>query len=149
MSKILTEDLIDERLNDSGVEEPGTLDKHSIIDILQKHYDCKVITEDWPSYADHYFYTSTTCDSYEVFVSADHDKNPSLYDEVYYYENDWLSGLEDMLINGNDVYLDSTAFDSYEAEEELENAYDRYYNDKRQEVEDELIDEGYEKEEEE
>ena len=42
------------------------------------------------------------------------------------------------------VYLDSEAEDSYEFTEALEEAYEDYWNDKKEEVEDELIDEGYE-----
>ena len=45
---------------------------------------------------------------------------------------------------GNTVYVDNTAEDSYEYEDALEQAYDDYWNDKKQEVEDQLIEEGYE-----
>tara|TARA_B100000941_G_scaffold244045_1_gene188168 strand:+ start:71 stop:517 length:447 start_codon:yes stop_codon:yes gene_type:complete len=142
--KLLTEDLILEKLSDKGVEAPGNLDKVSIQDILQDHYDCKILTGDWPSYADHWFYVSTTADSYEVYVSASHDGNPSLYDEVYYYESGWLDELADMITYGNTVYVDAAAEDSYEFEEALETAYEDYWNDQKEEVENELIDEGYE-----
>ena len=146
--KLLTDDLIIEKLYDKGIKEPGNLDKDVMIDILTEHFDCEIKTGDWPSYADFFFYTSTTADSYDVYVAADHDKNPSLYDEVYYYESDWLSELPDQITSGNTVYLDSEAEDSYEFTEALEEAYEDYWNDKKQEVEDELIEEGYEYEEE-
>ena len=146
--KLLTDDLILERLNEKGIEEPGSLDAVTMVDILQEYYDCKILTGDWPSYADHWFYASTTADSYDVYVSASHDGNPDLYNEVYYYESGWLDELPDAITYGNTVYIDSTAEDSYEYTDALEKAYDDYWNDKKQEAEDELIDEGYEWEEE-
>ena len=145
--KLLTDDLILEKLNNKGIEDPGSLDAVAMVDILQDYYDCKIITGDWPSYADHWFYASTTADSYDVYVSASHDGNPDLYSEVYYYENDWLSELPDQITSGNTVYLSNEAEDSYQFTEALEEAYEDYWNDKKQEVEDELIDEGYEYEE--
>ena len=146
--KLLTDDLIIEKLNDKGIEEPGNLDKDVMIDILEEHFDCKMIFGDWPTFADFWFYTSKTADSYDVYVAANHDGNPNLYEEVYYYESGWLSELPDQIASGNTVYLDSEAEDSYEFTEALEEAYEDYWNDKKQEVEDELIDEGYEYEEE-
>ena len=143
-NKLLTEDLILEKLNEQGVEEPGNLDKVAMVDILQEHFDCKILTGDWPNYADFWFYTSTTADSYEVYIAADHDKNPNIYNEVYYYESDWLNELPEQITAGNTVYVDYAAEDSYEFEDALEQAYDDYWNDKKQEVEDELIEEGYE-----
>jgi len=146
--KLLTEDLILERLNESGVEDPGNLDKVAMVDVLEKHFDCKILTGDWPNYADFWFYTSTTADSYDVYIAADHDKNPDIYSGVYYYESDWLNELPEQLTMGNTVYVDNTAEDSYEYEDALEQAYDDYWNDKKQEVEDQLIEEGYEYEDE-
>tara|TARA_R100001163_G_C5042708_1_gene180534 strand:+ start:608 stop:1057 length:450 start_codon:yes stop_codon:yes gene_type:complete len=142
--KILTEDLILERLQEEGIQEPGELDKNEAKDVICKHYDCKIIDGDWPSWANWYFYTSTTCDSYEVFVAASHDGNPSLYDEVYYYESGWLDELGEQLRHGNTCYCDDTAIDSYEFEEVIEDLYETYWNDKKEEIEDQLIDEGYE-----
>jgi hypothetical protein len=143
---ILTEDIILDRLKEKGIEEPGYIDKSSIVDIITKHYGCTIKTGDWPSYADYWFYCSSTADSYEVYVAAGHDKNPDLYSEVYYYENGWLDELEERLVNGDTVYLDGTAEESYEYEEILEKVYEDYWNDKKEEVESELIDEGYEEE---
>ena len=146
--KLLTDDLILEELNEMGVQDPGTVDKETMVDILTEHYDCKIITGDWPSYADFWFYATTTADSYDVYVAADHDKNPCIYSEVYYYESDWLNELPEQITMGNTVYVDHTAEDTYEYTDALEEAYDDYWNDKKQEIEDKLIDQGYEWEEE-
>ena len=142
--KLLTDDLIIEELNEMGVQDPGTVDKETMVDILTEHFDCKILTGDWPNYADFWFYTSTTADSYEVYIAADHDKNPDIYSEVYYYESDWLNELPEQIKMGNTVYVDYTAEDSYEYTDALEEAYDDYWNDKKQEIEDKLIDQGYE-----
>ena len=142
--KLLTDDLIIEELNEMGVQDPGTVDKETMVDILTEHFDCKILTGDWPNYADFWFYTSTTADSYEVYIAADHDKNPDIYSEVYYYESDWLNELPEQITMGNTVYVDYTAEDSYEYTDALEEAYDDYWNDKKQEIEDKLIDQGYE-----
>ena len=54
--KLLTDDLIIEKLNDKGIEEPGNVDKDVMIDILEEHFDCKMVFGDWPTYADFWFY---------------------------------------------------------------------------------------------
>ncbi len=78
--------------------------------------------------------------------SYDHRETRPDGSVVYYYENGWLDELEEQLVNGNTVYLDGTAEESYEYEEILEQVYEDYWNDKKEEVESELIDEGYEEE---
>jgi hypothetical protein len=142
--KILTDDVILEIMFEKGIQEPGTIDKYEAREIICEHYDCKILDEDWPSYADWFFYTSTTCDDYEVFVAANHDGNPSLYDEVYYYESGWLDELGEQLRHGNTCYCDASAIDSYEFEEVIEDLYETYWNEMKEEVENELIEDGYE-----
>ena len=142
--KILTDDVILEIMFKKGIQEPGTIDKHEAREIICEHYDCKILDQDWPSYADWFFYTSTTCDDYEVFVAANHDGNPSLYDEVYYYETGWLDELGEQLRHGNTCYCDASAIDSYEFEEVIEDLYETYWNEMKEEIENELIEDGYE-----
>ena len=41
-------------------------------------------------HADIMFYTETTADGYEVWIATDDDRHPSINEDVYYYESDWL-----------------------------------------------------------
>ena len=54
--KILTDDVILEIMFEKGIQEPGTIDKHEAREIICEHYDCKILDQDWPSYADWFFY---------------------------------------------------------------------------------------------
>ena len=67
-------------------------------------------------------------------------------DDIYYYESDWLEKMQDYLTDGCTIYYQDFADRSYEFEEIIENVYVEYYNDKKQELEDKLIDDGYERE---
>jgi len=95
------------------------------------------------------FYTETTADGYEVWIATDNDRNPSVNEDIYYYDNDWLEKMPDAMIDGAYIYYDQLDDDDYAFQEVVEEVYDDYYNDKKKEIENELIEEGYEYEREE
>jgi hypothetical protein len=93
------------------------------------------------------FYTETTSDGYEVWVATDDDKRPSINEDIYYYESDWLEKMPDAMTDGMTIYFQELNDDNYEFEDVVLNVYEEYYNDKRQELIEKLIDDGYEWEE--
>ena len=140
--KILTDELIATRLRKANVLEPGGLDHDYMFDCVQKYYEFK-ITNEWGN-PDIMFYTETTSDGYEVWIATDNDRNPSICDDVYYYDTDWLEKMPDAMYDGASIYYDQLDDEEYAFQEVIEEVYDEYYNDKKQEIENELIEEGYE-----
>lgn len=141
-NKILTDELIETRLRKANVLEPGGLEHDYMFKCVQEYYEFK-ITNDWGN-PDIMFYTETTTDGYEVWIATDNDRNPSICDDVYYYDTDWLEKMPDAMYDGASIYYDQLDDEEYAFQEVIEEVYDEYYNDKKQEIENELIEEGYE-----
>jgi len=146
--KILTDELIENRLRKINVLPNEDLDHDYKLEKIKGHFDFE-ITANWPNNPDIMFYTEATADGYEVWIATDDDQRPSVNDDIYYYESDWLEKMEDAMTDGNEIYFQELEDDNYEFRDIVDNVYDEYYNDKKQEVENELIDEGYEHEDEE
>jgi hypothetical protein len=148
MSKILTDELIEKRLRKIDVFErqpmgDDDLDHDYMLKTIANHFEFK-ITSDWPNNPDMMFYTETTADGYELWIATDNDRNPSVNEDIYYYDNDWLEKMADAMIDGATIYYDGLDDDDYNFQEVIEEVYDDYYNDKKKEIENELIEEGYE-----
>ena len=141
--KILTDELIATRLRKINVLEREDLDHDYMLKTIADHFDFK-ITSDWPNQPDMMFYTETTADGYEVWIATDNDRNPSVGEDIYYYDNDWLEKMPDAMIDGATIYYDQLDDEDYAFQEAVEEVYDDYYNDKKKEIENELIEEGYE-----
>lgn len=114
---------------------------------IKNHFDFE-ITDGWAKNPDMLFYTETTSDGYEVWIATDDDQRPSINEDVYYYESDWLEKMADAMTDGLTIYFQELNDDNYEFEDVVQNVYEEYYNDKRQELIEKLIDDGYEWEEE-
>lgn len=143
MSKILTDELIETRLRKINVLERENLDHDYMLKTIANHFDFK-ITSDWPNNPDMMFYTETTADGYELWIATDNDRNPSVSEDIYYYDNDWLEKMPDAMIDGASIYYDQLDDEDHNFQEVVEEVYDDYYNDKKKEIENELIEQGYE-----
>ena len=146
--KILTEELIQETLADRGY--PMTHDEGVTYEFMLKkvceYYDTE-ITEEWDDDADFFIYTESTADGYEVFVATWDTRTPSINECVYYYDSDLASVLEDALSEGGKVYVEDLEADY--VREAAESAYVYLYERLIEETENDLMDEGYEYEDEE
>jgi len=129
-NKILTDSLLEELLAQDRVTLPEETSHDVQLDKIQGHFD----------------FTETTADGYEVWIATDDDQRPSVNDDIYYYESDWLEKMEDAMTDGLSIYFQELDDDNYEFKEIVYNVYEEYYNDKKQELEDKLIDDGYERE---
>ena len=141
MSKILTEDLIQERLEENGMNEPREIDHEDRILKIKNHY-CFEIVSDWER-CDAYFYTDTTADDYEVWIATEQEGNVCINEDVYYYNNQWFEKLADYLRDGCRVYIDSYSQEEYGFEEVIEAIYEEWYIECYEDVENQFIDEGY------
>ena len=141
MSKYITEELIDERLEAKGFQEDVSHDE--ALEAIQDHYEFELV-DDWNKTPDFSIYTETTADNYEVWVATYGDGSKvNIGEDVHYYENDLAEKLAEAMIDYNElIYVDD--LDSYYVQDAVTDVYDSYYNDLKQEVENELIEEGYE-----
>ena len=145
IKKILTEELIEKRLEDKGFK--FDVEHDEALEAIQKFYEFE-LTDNWSKNPDYSIYTETTADGYEVWVATHGDgRNICVGEDVHYYENDLSDKLAEAMTDYNElIYVDDLEADY--VEDAVTSVYDEYYNDMKQEVEDELIEEGYEYEKE-
>jgi hypothetical protein len=112
---------------------------------VQDYYNTELV-DDWPYYADFWVYTESTKDGYEVFVATHNRDRISVNEDIHYYENDLAGELKDAIANGGKIYVDD--LDAYYVTEAVQNCY-LYLRDRlTEEIENELINDGYVREEE-
>ena len=80
-------------------------------------------------------------------LSSHFDISESINEDIYYYESDWLEKMSDAMTDGLTIYFQELEDENYNFEEVVQNVYEKYYNDKKQELIEKLIDDGYEWEE--
>ena len=141
--KLLTEDLILDKMEEKGIAEPGSIDTPEMQEIVLDYYDAEIKTN-WGT-ADMYFFEQSTADGYEIYIATENERNPYWDEDVYYYESEWLEKLPDCIKNGMTIQLDDHWHEDYQFEDAINECYEDYWNDKKEEVEEELIEEGYEK----
>ena len=144
----LDEELVRQLLSEDNVTEADDTNPDIMLERIKGHFEFE-ITDGYEKNADIMFYTETTSDGYEVWIATDDDRHPSINEDVYYYESDWLEKMEDAMTDGMTIYFQDLDNDSYEFQEVVYNVYKEYYNDKREELIEKLIDDGYEWEEDE
>ncbi len=142
MSKTLTEELIQKRLEDKGWSVPHETHQEDKISKLRDEYDFEIIS-DWDK-CDAYFYTDETRDGYQIWIATEQEGNVCINEDVYYYENEWFEKLADYLIDGCRVYLDSYSQDEYGFEEVIETLYEELYMKIYDDMEEVLKGLGYE-----
>ena len=139
--KVLTEELIEERLEANGID--FDVDHDEALKAIQDHYEFKLV-DDWNGTPDYSIYTETTADGYEVWVATNGDgRNVCINEDVHYYENDLSDKLAEAMKDYNElIYVDD--LESYYVQDAVTEVYESYYNDMKQEIENDLIEEGYE-----
>ena len=101
-------------------------------------------TKPWVGLPDYSIYAETTADGYEVWVTTSGDgRNICINEDVHYYDNELSEKLVEAMTDYNElIYVDD--LEAYYVEDAVMQVYDAYVNDIKQEVEHELIEEGYE-----
>lgn len=143
MSKIITDELIEQMLDKRGFSEDAT--EESMLCAVQDYYDTELVDE-WPNYADFWVYTESTKDGYEVYVATHNPDRISITEDIHYYENDLAGELEYAIADGGKIYVDD--LDAYYVTEAVQECYEYLRDCLTEEIEDELINEGYVREEE-
>jgi len=146
MSKILTDELIEEKLKEKGLSMYDQVENS--LEKLQNHYEFE-LTDSYSRTPDYSIYTETTADGYEVFIATSGDgRNICINEDVYYYESDLGQALYDAMLDYNElIYIDD--LEAYYVQDAIEMAWESFIDDMVGEIEDELIEQGYEREQEE
>ena len=141
MNKILTDKLIEKRLKDHGISMYDGDD--NALAKLQEKYEFK-LTDNWNRTPDYSIYAESTADGYEVWVATSGDgRNICINEDVHYYETVLGDALYDAMFDYNElIYVDD--LDAYYVQDAIERAWETYVEEMSKEVEDELIEEGYE-----
>ena len=141
MSKILTDELIKETLIYRGWQEVNEADQDWQRKMVLDHYEVE-LTDRFDNNCGYYIYGETTRDGYEVFVAADDVRNVCISEDLYYYESDLHDALIDAIKDElSPIYLDDEDADFVDYA--IEQLYEFVYDEKYQEVESELTEQGY------
>ena len=142
MSKILTDELIEQTLADQGWLDVNEADQDWQKKMELEHYDVE-FTDMYNNNCGYYIYTESTRDGYEVWVATESMDNVCISEDVSYYDSDLYEVLADAIKDElSPIYLDDT--EAYFVDYAISEVYEYLYDRKLEEVESELEDQGYE-----
>ena len=145
MSKIITDELIKEKLIYRGWQEIDDADQDWQRKMVLSYYDVE-LTDRFDNNCEYYIYSETTRDGFEVWVASEDVGVVSICEDVYYYDGDLHVELIDAIKNElSPIYVDDENADFVDYA--IEELYEHLYDEKYQEAESELEDEGYKYEE--
>ena len=90
------------------------------IELIKQHLDFEITHDfnDWDN-TDFKVYTETTTDGYEVFIATFDDRNISICEDVYYYNNDLSSAVKQEITNGMVFYIEEYLYEDMYFDDEL------------------------------
>ena len=151
MSKVITEELVNERLEARGFGEKQQEDEDLARKSVLDYYGIK-LTGHCDSNADFSIYEESTADGYSVWIATHDTFKISICEDVYYYDSDLGDALAEAIRYSNghvdfpETFYVEDEYASY-VDEAIEQLF-VYLSEKIEvEVVDELINEGYEERE--
>ncbi len=141
MSKIITDKLIEEKLKEKGLSMYDG-DENALAK-LQDYYNFE-LTDNYNRTPDYSIFAESTADGYEVFVATSGDgRNICINEDVYYYDSDLCDPLYDAMMDYNElIYVDD--LEAYYVQDAIERVWETFITEMIDEVENELIEQGYE-----
>ena len=98
--KIITDELINERLEAKGFGEYQANDEDLAKESVLKHFNLE-FTDNYSDNADFYIYEETTADGYSVFVATHDQSHVNVNENVYYYDTYVGDALEEHIRYSN------------------------------------------------
>ena len=143
MSKIITEELIEQKLKEKGISMYNGDD--NALAKLQDYYEFE-LTDSYNRTPDYSIFAESTADGYEVWVATSGDgRNICINEDVYYYDSDLSDPLYNAMLDYNElIYVDD--LEAYYVQDAIEMAWEAFITEMIDEVENELIEQGYEHE---
>ena len=148
MSKIITSELINERLEAKGFGDKQACESDLTRESVLNHFHVE-LTDEWTDEASFYIYEESTVDGYSVYVAAYDPNEINVSENVYYYDHDLSKVLEETIRYGNGdedtpdlIYVDDLYQDFIDsAVQELFSYLSSRFE---EEIIEQLINEGYE-----
>jgi uncharacterized membrane-anchored protein YjiN (DUF445 family) len=141
MNKTLTNDLIEKQLKEKYdyAEDP---DVDVMLEILQDEYEFK-LTDEWSRDPDYSIYAESTADGYEVWIATQGDgSNVCVNEDIHYYDGELSERLQEAMTDYNElIYVDD--LEAHYVEDAIVSLYQDLYEEKEQEITNELIEQGY------
>lgn len=153
MNKIITDELINKRLEAKGFGEKQANDPELAQQSVFNHFGVKLVDE-WVDNAEYYIYEESTSDGYSVYIATYNPNSISINEDVHYYDSELGETLAEAIrySNGDPEYPDTIYVDDVCAQyvdDAVVDLFDYLATRFEEEVIDELKDEGYEYEDEE
>ena len=146
--KYITDELIEERLTMKGFSEQDSHDEEHVFESVCKHFDL-TLTDTWKPNLDFYIYEESTADGYTVYVGTHEPNSISVSEHVYYYDNELTSLLVQAVIDADhgdaEIYLSALNDGESWIQDAMNELYVDLYELYVEEITNELIDEGYQK----
>ena len=142
MNKTLTQELNEQKLKEK-YEYPEDPDQDVMLEILQDEYEFE-LTDQWSREPDYSIYAETTADGYEVYIATFGDgSNVCVGEDIHYYDSDLSDKLQEAMVDHCElIYVDD--LEASYVEDAIICAYQDLYEEKQEEITDELIEQGYE-----
>lgn len=148
MSKIITPELINERLEAKGFGDKQIRDNDLAKKSVLKHFHVE-LTDEWTHDASFYIYEESTADGYSVYVATYDTNEINVSENIYYYDHDLSGVLQETIRYGNGdedtpdlIYVDDLYQDFIgSAIQELFSYLSSRFE---EEIIEQLINEGYE-----
>jgi hypothetical protein len=152
MTKLITPELINERLEAKGFGEKQADGEDLMYKSVLGHYDHKLIDE-WDDDAEYFIYEESTADGYSVYIATANPRQINIGEDVYYYDSDLGEMLAEAIKwgNGDPEYPEKIYVDDLGAQyvqDAMEQLFEELSYRFEEEVIDELKEEGYEYEDE-
>ena len=145
MAELLTDDIIKDKLEADGfMEEP---DAPWLLEYIDTEYGGKLDTTTQWSEKKHglKIYSESTADGYDIYWCT-HEERPYVSNDGYYYEdhNEWSEQTIEELTSGAEVWIEPHVWSDmeYEFNHNLEAWWPDVYEEKFEELKDELLDSG-------
>ena len=145
MAELLTDEIIKQHLEDDGfMEEP---DGPWILEYIQSEYGGNL--DNTSDYIDDKWtlkiYSEMTSDGYDIFWCT-HEDRPYVSQDGYYYEDysEWSERAVEELTHGSNVWVDPCLWNDmeYDFNNELEQWWPDVYNELYEQKQEELLDTG-------
>tara|TARA_B110000285_G_scaffold200486_1_gene234416 strand:+ start:301 stop:696 length:396 start_codon:yes stop_codon:yes gene_type:complete len=92
--------------------------------VVLEHLNTSIEHDDFLN-GDYKVYTESTADGYDLFVITEDPQNPSITEDVHYYDSDLASSIiEEVLAPGYSVYIDQYLYEDLY----MDDAFEEYFN---------------------
>ena len=145
--KLITDELINERLEAKGFGEKQINDEDLAKEAVLKHFSVE-LTDSYGGSADFYIYEESTADGYSVFVATNDQNVVNVNENIYYYDSDLSDALVDFMkySNGSEDYPNVVYVDDLNQQfidDAIVQLFEYLAERFEEEIIDELTDEGY------